>query len=244
MSTQRQALLLIGSPKVKKSTSASIGNYLLALLGKKGLRTESLRINAMLKSDESRNKLWSIVNNSEIVILSCPLYVDNLPSFVIEAMELILEQRKSARPIRRQQLLAILNCGYPEPEQNAVAIDICKQFAQESGFDWAGGLAFGMGVAIDGHPLEAKKYPVGNIKKSLVLTADALICQKPLPKQAVELMAKPIMPVWFYVWFMDAICKLKTLKTWICGIPPEINEISQIADKAGYEDERGCNKNG
>lgn len=227
MSIQRRAVLLIGSPKVKKSTSASVGSYLLGLLGKKGLRTESLRINAMLESDETRNKLLAIVNNSEIVILSCPLYEDSLPSFVIEFMELISEQRKSARLTNRPRFLAILNCGYPEPEHNAVAIDICRQFAQESGIDWAGGLALGMGVAIDGEPLEKNRYMAGNIKKSLMLTADALIDGKALPLQAMELMAKPIMPIWFYVWSMDMICRLKTLKTWICIISPEMNDVSE-----------------
>lgn len=227
MSIQRRAVLLIGSPKVKKSTSASLGNYLLSLFAKKGFPTESLRISAMLKSDEARGKLFAITNNSEIVILSSPLYEDSLPSFVIEFMELISEQRKRVRPANRPKFLAILNCGYPESGHNAVAIGICRQFVQESGFDWAGSLALGMGVAIDGVPLERIRCMAGNIKKSLMLTADALIDGKALPSQAVELMARPIMPMWIYNLFIDIICRMVTLKTWICRIFPEISDASK-----------------
>ena len=39
---------------------------------------------------------------------------------------------------------ALVQCGFSETHQNAIAVDIMRRFAETEGFDWAGGLALGM----------------------------------------------------------------------------------------------------
>lgn len=201
MNTQKRVLLLVGSPRRPKSTSESLGMYLLDRLNEKGLITEKISIHTSLKSDRGLDNLLSTVDRSDIIILAFPLYVDSLPAPVIKAMELISEHRKTTQETRKQQLLAISNSGFPEASQNATALNICRCFALKLGFEWIGGLALGGGAAIDGRLLKDLGGMVRNIAKSLDITAVALAEGKPIPQEAVDKMAKPIIPTWLYMFF-------------------------------------------
>jgi len=201
MMTQKRALLLVGSPKGAKSTSESLGTYLLDRLQERGLDTATVRIYAALKSDKSREDLLLAINRADVVILACPLYVDSPPSAVIKAMELIARHRRVNQEPKKQWLLAISNCGFPEAHQNDTALAIYRRFAQEAGFEWAEGLALGTGPAIDGKPLNEAGGMVRNVTRSLDLTAAALAEGKAAPQEAVDLIAKPLVPSWVYVLF-------------------------------------------
>ena len=78
------------------------------------------------------------------------------------------------------------------------ALAICRQFAKEAGFIWAGGLSLGAGESISGKQLSEVQGMARNVIKSLNLSADALADGKPVPQEAIELMAKPIVPIWAY----------------------------------------------
>ena len=102
--------------------------------------------------------------------------------------------------------MAIVNSGFPETRQNAVALAICQEFAAQSGMRWSGGLALGGGGMIGEQPLNATKrsgLPVKHVIESLDLTAEALAEGRPVPAQAVNLMTKnPFawMPFALYRW--------------------------------------------
>jgi hypothetical protein len=166
-----------------------------------GLETEKVYIHPSLKSDEGRANLLRVVNGSDLLILAFPLYVDSPPSPVIAALELIAEHRKMSKKPKSQKLLAIANNGFPEARQNNTALAICRRFASETGIEWVGGLALGGGEAIAGKPLDEAGGMVRNVKKALDFAAAALAEGKSVPKEAEALMAKPIAPVWMYVWF-------------------------------------------
>lgn len=195
----KKVLLLVGSPKGAKSTSESLGTYLLDQLDEKGFQTETNRINPALKSNQSREKLLLAGDNSDLLIIAFPLYVDSLPSQLIKAMELIAERRKAMEDPKKPQLLAIINSGFPEAAQNDTALAICRRFAKESAIEWIGGLALGGGAAIDGRSLDEAGGMVRNVKKSLDLTAEALAEGKPLPQDAIDLMAKRLAPTRMYL---------------------------------------------
>ena len=92
-----------------------------------------------------------------------------------------------------------MNCGFPEAAHNATALAICKRFAAEAGFEWAGGLALGMGEAIGGRPLEKTGGMLRNVRKALEMSAAALAEGQPLPEKAARLMAAPLVPRWLYM---------------------------------------------
>lgn len=82
-----------------------------------------------------------------------PLYVDSLPAQLTHALEEISLRRVGRGWATSPGIVAIVNNGFHEAGQNAVALRICRRFAAEAGFEWAGGLALGGGEAINGRPL-------------------------------------------------------------------------------------------
>ena len=199
-SSQERVLLLVGSAKRPRSTSESLGTYLCERLGERGFEAETLLLHRALKSDEGCEELLAATDRADVIAIAFPLYVDSLPYLVIRAMELVAQHRQGRGDLKAQRLVAIVNCGFPEAHQNDTALAICRQFAREAGFEWAGGLALGGGEAINGQSLLRVKGMARNVIKSLDLTADALAEGKPVPQEAVGAMAKPITPAWAYAW--------------------------------------------
>ncbi len=198
MNSQKRVLLLVGSAKRPHSTSESLGTYLVERLGERGCETETLLIHRSLRSDKGRTALLNAIDYADLLIIAFPLYVDSLPYLVIRAMELIAQHRQAREEGKSQRLMVIANCGFPEAHHNDTALAICRQFAREAGFEWAGGLALGGGESISGQSLSEVQGMARNVIKALDLTADALAEGKAVHQEAVRAMAKPFVPIWAY----------------------------------------------
>jgi NAD(P)H-dependent FMN reductase len=198
MNTPAKALLLVGSPKAR-STSASLGDHLLGLLEQRGLFTDSLRLTPILRKADGARILLSKADGAGIIVLAFPLYVDSLPGPLVRALELLAEHRRAMGSPRRQRLLAISNCGFPEARHNETALDQCRIFCRDAGIEWVGGLGLGGGGMIGGLPLTKRGRAVRGVTASLALAADTLAADTPLPEEAVSLMARPLIPVWLYM---------------------------------------------
>ena len=129
MKTERKALLMVGSPRGRnKSTSESLGNYILDQLQERGIETEKVYINPSMRSEEAMAGFLKAVESSGILILAFPLYIDSLPSRVVKALELIAEYRKSSTMPKQHRLLAVSNNGFPEAHHNHTALAISRCF--------------------------------------------------------------------------------------------------------------------
>lgn len=275
MNSRKKALLLVGSPRAGKSTSESLGTYLLDRLRDKEMETDVLRVCPSISSESGIKELYSATDAADILILAFPLYVDSLPAATTRALELIAEHRRkpllipptvirmiqdlvgylessnvaAALPLvekmtsvaasalpgpigmalklilgqvvkrqmvspatlktlreylnglqpKRQQFVAICNCGFPESSQAELAIEMCHRFAEETGLEWSGGLALGEGGAIDGKPLTRAGGMVRNVRKALDIAALDVSADLPISLEAMQLMSKPMMPIWLYV---------------------------------------------
>jgi hypothetical protein len=193
------ATLLVGSPRGVNSTSHSLGSYLLEKLENGGYVTTTFYVHTAHRQPEVKTALFASVADSDLLIIAFPLYIDCLPAPMIWALEEIAQQRKNKPSSKVQRLLAIVNNGFPEASQNATAIAICRQFATETGFDWAGGLSLGGGGGINGSTLKEAGYMARNITKSLDLAAKNLLANEAVSEEAVALMAKPLVPKPLYV---------------------------------------------
>jgi multimeric flavodoxin WrbA len=187
----RRALLLVGSPKTRKSTSNSLGGYLYEQLAAHGVETETIYLHTVVHSPARMQALLDAVDAADLVTLAFPLYVDSLPAPVIKALERIAADRRD-RAHRRQVFTAIANSGFPEARQNATALAICRIFALQAGFEWAGALALGGGAAVAGAALTGGKN--ARIRASLDLAAGALAQGRAVPAAAQDLLAKPLIP--------------------------------------------------
>jgi multimeric flavodoxin WrbA len=199
MSKYKNALLLIGSPKVERSTSASLGNYLLSKLEGSGMQFERAFIHRIINREEKFQSLLDMINKADLLILSFPLYVDSLPAPVIKAMELIKEQQNKLENKESKDFIAICNSGFPEASQSTVALKICRIFSKTCGFIWKGGIAIGGGGAINGRPLEGIGGMVRFIIAGLDLTAQAIMEGKEIPQEAIDIASKPFIPRYLYI---------------------------------------------
>lgn len=205
---ERRALLLVGSPKTKEpSTSRALALFLARRLETQGWDTNTLTFRASLHRTEGQSELLSAVARASLVLLVFPLYVDALPYLVTKALTIMANHRVSHDSPAPQRFAAVVNSGFPETHQNAVALAICREFATQARFQWAGGLALGGGGMIGGEPLTESmhsKPPVRHLVGALESTADSLAQGLPVPAEALSMLEKKPLPaaVWnrFYVW--------------------------------------------
>lgn len=199
-----KALVLVGSPRGRGSTSSALAAYLRRRLEAAGATAEEMTVAAALASTEGQHRLHRATDEADLVVVSFPLYVDQLPAPLVRALDLVAERRKggfAATPWSgplRQKLAVIVQCGFPESHQNRPAVDIMRLFAREAGFEWAGALAMGMGGAISGRPLEKAGGMARNVVRALDLAAASLAAGGDVPEEAARLMARPLMPRWIY----------------------------------------------
>ncbi|MCG6956591.1 MAG: NAD(P)H-dependent oxidoreductase [Gemmatimonadetes bacterium] len=195
----KRALLLTGSPRGKKSTSQALGGFLLDRLEERGVATETVRLYTVQKSLERRAMLLHPVDETDLVVLAFPVYVDSLPAPVVASLECIAFHRRQTPPRRSQRFVALSNCGFPEPAHTETPLAICAQFARESGFAWAGGLGLGGGEGlVHGMPLEELGGRAARLRKALDLTAASLAIGGPVPAEAEALLRKPAIAPWLY----------------------------------------------
>jgi hypothetical protein len=193
-----RALLLVGSPKRSGSASETMGAYLMSRLAARGVHVDSLHLSRAVRSTESRADLFAAMDAADLIVLAAPLYVDSLPAPVIKVLELVAEHRATGTPPEARRFAAIVNSGFPEPAQNDTALAICRQFAREAGFTWAGGLGIGGGGLVVGKPLERPPGLIRRAVRALDLAADALADGRPIPDAACEAVARPLVWPWLY----------------------------------------------
>ncbi len=144
----KKALLLVGSPRGKKSTSTSLANYLSRAFQGKGMETQILWILHHVSSDEKMSEITDAVKEADIIILTAPLYDDCQPYIVIKLMEAVGKKLKN---LQGKVFYPIINSGFQENHHiTAAAVPVYRLFADRVGFIWAGSMAIGAGEALRG----------------------------------------------------------------------------------------------
>ncbi|NTU98210.1 MAG: NAD(P)H-dependent oxidoreductase, partial [Chlorobiaceae bacterium] len=193
----RSALLLVGSPRMAKSTSASLGGYLFEKLAEQGVRTETVQIYKTFGNPEKMASLLESVDRSELVVLAFPLYIDSIPAPVLSVLRAIGQHRRGQA--RSGKFVAVANSGFIESHHNENALASCAVFAKEAGFSWMGSVAIGGGEGlVHGKPFSELGGPAIPYRKNLDLVAQALASGKSVPVEARMQLGKPFTPGWIY----------------------------------------------
>lgn len=200
MVERKQVLLLVGSAKHPRSNSQALGSYLCQRLEAKGYHSETLLLSRAVGSEAGQDELLAATGRAGLIVLAFPLYVDSVPYLVVKAMELIADQRRDRDGDETQRLVALANSGFPEAHHNDTALAICRRFAAEAGFQWAGGLALGGGEALGGQSPAERGGMARHVVEALDLAAAALARGEEVPPEAVEAMARPLVPARLYTW--------------------------------------------
>ena len=202
-----RALLLVGSPKPglkpsspdDRSASLALGRALSRRLFGHGVAGQTLFLCETVRISGSTDQMLAAVDAADLVVLSFPLSVDCLPAPAIRALELIADARRhhaSRDEPRRPGFFALCQSGFPEAEQSATALAVCRRFAEEAGFVWRGGLAVGGGPAV------ASRLRAGGLARHVVraldLAAAELASGQAVPFDVVRRAAGPVMPAFAY----------------------------------------------
>lgn len=206
----KTALLLAGSPRGEVSTSASLARYARARLEDAGVRCDTVQVRAALRSADACARVLDAAGAADLVLLSCPLYVDCLPAPVIRLLERIAARRRGGPGAPRQgpaqRLAALVQCGYAEPRHNDTALAVCRQFAREAGYAWAGGLGLGGGHGlVSSRPVESLGRLGARLRQALDLAAAALAAGGPIPHEAIVLLERPFMPPALYAFVANRV---------------------------------------
>lgn len=193
----RRALLLVGSPRLEKSTSSSLGSYLFEQLNQHGVETETIFLYKAINTPERMEALRQAIQRADLVVLAFPLYVDTLPAPVISVLEnVVTNGTEKSKPTR---FAAIVNCGFPEASQNDSAVALCAEFSRAAGFEWMGGLSLGAGEGmVQARALREMGGQGASLRQALDGAAGELAQGKAVSDSALSLLAKPLMPQWMY----------------------------------------------
>lgn len=121
------------SPKKKNSMS----DYLIRTT-KLFTKGECTVVN--YRGSANDKKILSELENSQNLVFVTPLYVDGLPSHVLELL-----QRLETAVKKELNVYALLNCGFYEGEQCELALNMIKVWCKYSNNNFCGGLGIGAG---------------------------------------------------------------------------------------------------
>jgi len=140
----KQATFLMCSPRGEKSGSYSLGNYFSSLLEEKGITVKSFHSYKTLRKEESIQEMIESINDSDIILISSPLYIDSAPHMTIRLMDTITAAKQEGKIDEKKRLLTAISCaGFLEYYHNNIAMKIYEQFAKRNDFTWAGGFPIG-----------------------------------------------------------------------------------------------------
>lgn len=196
--SEKKVLLLVGSPRKEHSTSNAIGQYLLKNFSNANYSVETIFIGDF-SQDETRNlKIMSAFNESDVIILSYPLYVDSLPSPCIKILEYITSERKKISTNKNQIFMAAGNCGFYEKEQIANSLKVCSFFAEENKLSWHGGIAIGGGPQLQGKELTSLGGMTVKLRKALDLACNDIMYGNEIQIDEINKLLDPPEPRFLY----------------------------------------------
>lgn len=200
MPPPRTATILIGSARPKgTSTSESLAQGLIGGLERAGVKTTLVHAISFVKDGRLADNALAAMLSGDLLVVASPLYVDGLPSLATRALEQLSERLRS-QPHQVKSVVGLLNCGFPEATHNRTALRIVRSFAHEAGLTWAGGLSMGAGEILHGKPLAKARLRMRAQIRALDLAASDLAAGRGLSLEAINTMARPLLPAFLFRW--------------------------------------------
>ena len=129
-------MILNGSPRAPKSNS---GKYARAFLAYSPFPAEYFAI-----APNNHGELCRQMERFTRLLLVFPLYADGIPVTLLRFLNTLEEHP----PRRKPEISVLINCGFLEPEQNDVAVEMLELFCSRQGYPMGSVLRVGSGEAI------------------------------------------------------------------------------------------------
>ena len=128
--------LISGSPKLKPSNSMTFLNKIKSTL-------EDYSVFELKK--HNYDEILSSINESEVIVLAFPLYVDSPTSITLEFLDYIVDNKID---LKNKQVYTIINCGFRDGNQNVTAANIIEAWCKKTKAKYAGSLLIGAGEIV------------------------------------------------------------------------------------------------
>ncbi|GMG96509.1 hypothetical protein [Tepidimicrobium xylanilyticum] len=158
--------LINGSPKVKDGASACLLYELRSYLDHDDISISEYHFR---KPQLDGEEMETLAENN-VLVFAFPIYVDGIPSHMLNCL-IQLEGFFSTIKEKNITVYSIINCGFYEGHQNALAIEMIKNWCKKAGLGWGQGIGVGAG----GMLTAVKNVPIGHgPKKNLGLAFEKL----------------------------------------------------------------------
>ena len=137
-----KVMMIDGSPKVSRSNSG----YFLSVLSNFIESKDIVKYRLTKKLDYE--KIISNIKNIDILVLAFPLYVDSLPSHVLDFLSILEDNFKGK--LKDITVYVISNCGFYEGNQNKTALKIMRCWCRKINLKWGQGIGIGAGEMMGG----------------------------------------------------------------------------------------------
>lgn len=155
-----------GSPKSGESASASLLEDLKTLLSHGEVVSSDFHLGKPAISPEEMEQL----GDHDILVFAFPLYYDGIPSHLLRCLSQ-LEKYFSSQKEKDIRVYALVNNGFYEGHQNALAIGMMKNWCVRAGLKWGQGLGCGAGgmiLAVKNVPFRSRpKKKIGEALEEL-----------------------------------------------------------------------------
>jgi len=138
-------VLLNASPKPGKGASSQLLDYLKTIL-------EDSDVVVCHLEKEATNEILAAAQGAGALLFAFGLYVDSLPAPLLRFLE-ECEAHLSKVLSEGAKIYAIINNGFYEAHQNAIASDILRLFADKAGVAYGYSLLVGAGGMIGAAPI-------------------------------------------------------------------------------------------
>lgn len=137
-----KVLILNASPRAPRSNSKEYAKLFSKFYHGK---TEYLDI----KRTNHASLIEKLSDFSDLLFVF-PLYADSIPVTLLN----FLKDLEQVTPARKPTISVLINCGFIEPQQNDIAVEMMRLFCRENGYPFGSVLKIGSGEAILSTPFQ------------------------------------------------------------------------------------------
>lgn len=194
-----------GSPRGKNSASKRLIDKVVEMLDKQATQVHEICVMESLKHNTAE-KDFALMRTMNSIIFVFPLYIDAIPSSLLEymyAFDEYLTSHPQTTECLPPRVYSIINNGFLEGTQNINALQIMAHYAKRIGYMWRFGIGIGAGEYIKQN-MDAITMNNGlnrNIFNALVKLATELESQEII--QHSNIMTNPSMPKFLYMFLAN-----------------------------------------
>ncbi len=137
-----------GSPRGINSSSLVLIKELQKMMNNEDYQQYCITVATNAQEDITTS--FNTMLDSDILIITFPLYYYALPGLLTGFLEKYDHYVKTMTTSKKIKVYAIINCGFPEPSHNDTAVQFIENFCHRLHLDWRFALEIGMGGIIKG----------------------------------------------------------------------------------------------